>query len=235
MYIRTNFTHMYNWTDILEYSFQNVWASFINLLPQIVIALLVLIVGWIIGGILKNVVQTVFSKLKVDSALDAAGVDALTQKAGYTLNSGAFVGSLVKWFVIVVFFVAALDILNLEQATVFLRDVVLGYLPQVIVAVLILFGGLILASVTEKIVIAGGKATSFASPKFLGKFAHVAILIFTVLAALNQLEIAPELIQMLFAGLVFSLSLAFGLAFGFGGRDAAAQYLSKVTHSDRRE
>jgi len=224
---------MYNWTEILQLSFQNVWAQFISYLPQILVALLVLITGWIIGKVLKNVVQTVFAKLKVDSALNAAGVDSLTEKAGYTLNSGTFVGTLVKWFVIIVFFVAALDILNLQQATAFLTEAVLGYLPQVIVAVLILFGGLILASFVEKVVVAGGRATSFASAHFLGKFAHVAILTFTVLAALNQLSIAPELVQLLFAGLVFGTSLAFGLAFGLGGREAAARYLSMVTQNGR--
>lgn len=200
-----------------------------SIIPQIVIALVVLIVGWIIANLLKKVVMSVFGTLKIDKALDAAGVDTLTERAGYKLNSGVFVGTLVKWFIIIVFFVAALDILNLNQATAFLSTVVLGYLPQVIVAVLILFGGFILASFMEKLVVAGVKATNVASPELLGKFARYAILIFTVLAALNQLAIAPELVQLLFAGLVFGCSLAFGLAFGLGGRDAAAEYLKKMS------
>ncbi|HMA78445.1 MAG TPA: hypothetical protein VKP88_04940 [Candidatus Paceibacterota bacterium] len=220
---------MNEWTDVIQYSFQTIWVEFISVLPQIVVALLVLIIGWIVAGILKSVVQKVFAKLHVDKALDAAGVDTLAQKAGYTLNSGTFVGTLVKWFVIIVFFVAALDILNLQQATAFLSSVVLGYLPQVIVAVLILFGGLILASFAKKMVVAGVKASSLGSPELLGKFSYYAIVLFTIIAALNQLAIAPEMMQMLFAGLVFGLSLAFGLAFGFGGRDAAARYLSDIT------
>jgi len=218
-----------DWTQIINYSFQSVWVEFISVLPQIVVALLVLIVGWIIAGILKRIVMTIFSTLKVDKALDAAGVDTLSEKAGYKLNSGLFVGTLVKWFIVIVFFVAALDILNLEQATAFLSTIVLGYLPQVIVAVLILLGGFILASFVEKVVVAGVKATSVASAEVLGKFAHYAILIFTVLAALNQLEIAPELVQILFTGLIFGASLAFGLAFGLGGRDTAAKYLQKLS------
>lgn len=218
-----------DWTQILNYSFQSIWVEFVSIIPQIVIALVVLIVGWIIANLLKKVVMSVFGTLKIDKALDAAGVDTLTERAGYKLNSGVFVGTLVKWFIIIVFFVAALDILNLNQATAFLSTVVLGYLPQVIVAVLILFGGFILASFMEKLVVAGVKATNVASPELLGKFARYAILIFTVLAALNQLAIAPELVQLLFAGLVFGCSLAFGLAFGLGGRDAAAEYLKKMS------
>lgn len=220
---------MNEWTNVIQYSFQTIWVEFVTILPLIVVALLVLIVGWIIANILKTVVQRIFTTLNVDKALDAAGVDTLTQKAGYQLNSGAFVGTLVKWFIIIVFFVAALDILNLQQATAFLSNIVLGYLPQVIVAVLILFGGLILASFAKKMVVAGVKASSLGSPELLGKFSYYAIVLFTLIAALNQLAIAPEMMQMLFAGLVFGLSLAFGLAFGLGGRDAAGRYLNDIT------
>jgi hypothetical protein len=223
---------MSDWTNIIQYSFQTVWVEFISVLPQILVAILVLVVGWIIAGALKSVVQRVFARLKVDSALDAAGVDTLAQRAGYQLNSGAFVGTLVKWFIIVVFFVAALDILNLSQATAFLSQIVLGYIPQVIVGVLILFGGLILASVAKKMVVASVTASSLGSSELLGKFTYYAIVLFTAVAALNQLAIAPEMMQMLFAGLVFGLSLAFGLAFGLGGRDAAASYLKQVTKGD---
>ena len=218
-----------NWSQLIEYSFQTIWVQFISVLPQVVVALALLVVGWIVGNILKKVLVRVFKTLNVDSALDAAGVDVLTEKAGYKLNSGAFVGSLVKWFVIIVFFVAALDILNLQQATAFLSQIVLGYLPLVIVSVLILFGGMILAGFVEKVVAAAVRASSVGSAHMLSKFAYYAILVVTVLAALNQLNIAPELVQMLFAGLVFGLSLAFGLAFGLGGRETAAHYLKHMT------
>lgn len=220
---------MNDWTQILQYSFQTIWVEFISILPQVVVALLVLIVGWIVGRVCSTVVQTIFKTVHADKLLDAAGVDEIANKAGYKLNSGLFIGTLIKWFVIIVFFVAALDILNLQQATAFLSEIVLGYLPQVIVAVLILFGGLVLASFMEKMVVAGVKASSLGSSELLGKFSYYAIVLFTILAALNQLSIAPELVQMLFAGLVFGLALAFGLAFGLGGRDAANRYLSDIT------
>jgi len=204
-------------------------VQFISVLPQVVVALLLLVVGWVIGNIFKKVMVRVFKMFNVDAALDAAGVDVLTKKAGYELDSGAFVGSLVKWFVIIIFFVAALDILNLDQATAFLSQIVLGYLPLVIVSVLILFGGVILAGIVEKVVAASVRVSSIGSAHLLSKFAYYAIIVFTVLAALNQLNIAPELVQTLFAGLVFGAALAFGLAFGLGGREAAAHYLKHLT------
>lgn len=218
-----------DWIQVLQYSFQSLWIEVVAFLPQLVFALVILIVGWIIGGILKHIIEKIFSTLKVNELLDAAGADKLTERAGYKLRAGAFVGALVKWFTIIVFFVAALDVLNLDQVTVFFRDVVLGYLPQVIVAVLILFGAMIVANVLHKSVEAGARAAGFGSSELLGNFARYAIIVFAILAALSQLQIAPNLVEMLFAGFVFAASLALGLAFGFGGRDAAGRYIDSAT------
>lgn len=213
---------------MLQYSFQQVWVEVTAIVPALVAALALLVVGVIVGNVLKRITITIFKNLKIDTALDAAGVDALTEKTGYKLQSGLFVGSLVKWFILIVFIVAALDVLNLDQATAFLSSVVLNYLPQVIVAVVILLGGIIVANFVEKVVAAGVTATKIATAGLLSKFAKFAILAFTALAVLNQLSIAPELVQMLFAGLVFGLSLAFGLAFGLGGKEVAADTLKKL-------
>ena len=220
------------WVQVLQYSFQSLWIEVISFLPQFIFALIIVIIGWIVGGAFKHVIEKIFDTLRINSLLDAAGVDKLTERAGYKLRAGYFVGVLVKWFIIIVFFVAALDALNLDQVTVFFRDVVLGYLPQVIVAVLILFGALIVANVVDKSIEAGARASGFGSPEILGNFARYAIIVFAVLAALSQLQIAPNLVEMLFAGFVFAASLALGLSFGLGGRDAAARYIEKTTRRD---
>jgi len=217
------------WVQVLQYSFQALWVEVVAYTPQFVVALVILIVGWIIGGALKRVTESIFKTLRINRLLSAAGADTLAERAGYRLDAGAFVGILVKWFTIIVFFVAALDVLNLDQVTLFLRDVVLGYLPQVIVAVLILFGSMIVANVAHTSVMAAARASGFGTPELLGNFARYAIIVFAVLAALTQLQIAPEMMQMLFGGFVFAASLALGLAFGLGGREAAARYIERVT------
>lgn len=213
----------------LKESFSGLWGDVVSFLPELMLAVLVLVVGWIIGGALKQVVERIFTKLKINKALDAAGVDDLAGRAGYELKAGQFVGTLVKWFVILVFIVAALEILRLDQVTIFFRDVVLGYLPKVIVAVLILLGAMVIANLAGTSVVAGSRAAGFASPDVLGSVTRYAIILFAILAALNQLEIAPELVQTLFMGIIFGASLAFGLAFGLGGKDAAANYIRKMT------
>lgn len=212
----------------IENSFRDLWSDVILFLPELVIAIVVVVIGWMLGGILKGIVERVVRTFKLDKALDAAGVDTLSQKAGYDFKPAEFIGSLIKWFVIIVFFVAALEILNLGEVTIFFRDVVLGYLPRVIVAVLVLFGALIVANLVSASVEAAARAANFGSAGMLGSVARYAIIVFAVLAALSQLQIAPALVQMLFAGFVFGASLAFGLAFGLGGREMATKYLAKV-------
>lgn len=218
-----------NVLDVLEVSFQSLWADTVLFLPELLVAIAVVIIGWIIGGVLCRVVERIFQTLKLNEALDRAGADRLVDKAGYKLQAGKFVGSLVKWFIIIVFFVTALDILGLNDVTIFFREVVLGYLPKVIVAVLILLVAMVVANVAAASVRAGAQAAGFASAGLLGSITRYAIIVFATLAALSQLEIAPALVETLFMGIVFATSLALGLAFGLGGRETAAKYISKLT------
>lgn len=217
--------------DSIELSFYSLWANIMAYLPQIALALVIVIVGWIIGAVLQRIIVRIFAALKVNTALHAAGVGTIAERTGYPFQPGEFLGALVKWFVIIVFFVAALDILNLDQVTIFFREVVLGYLPKVIVAVLILLVATLVANVASTSVAAAARAAGFATADLLASITRYAILVFAVLAALNQLEIAPELVQMLFMGIVFAASLAFGLAFGLGGRSAAERYVNEMTRT----
>lgn len=213
----------------IEMSYRDLSNDVFSFIPEILLAILIIVVGWILGGILQGIVERIFKTLKVNEALDAAGVDKLTERAGYKLKAGVFVGALLKWFVILVFLVAALDILNLEQVTYFFRDVVLGYLPKVIVAVLILLVAAAVANVASASMVATARASGFGASDLLGTITRYAIIFFAVLAALSQLEIAPELVETLFMGIIFGASLAFGLAFGLGGKEAAARYINKLS------
>lgn len=204
------------------------WLGVVNLVPNLVVALIIFAVGWIIGSILGRVVSQVIRSLKVDNALRSAGLGEVFSRAGFDLDSGRFVGGLVKWFIIIVFLVASLDVLKLTQVNVFLQEVVLLYLPQVIVAVLILLVAAVIAEVMQSVVAGGAKAAGMHPANFLGSVAKWAIWIFAVLAALNQLGVATAFVQTLFTGVVVALSLAIGLSFGLGGQEAASRYIEKM-------
>jgi len=215
--------------NTIELAFMDLWADVIAFSPQVILAIVVLTIGSFVGSSLRRVVRIVFTKLRVNEALSSAGVASLAERTGYRFDAGLIVGTLVKWFVTIVFFIVALDILKLTEVALFLRDVVLSYLPNVIAAVLILLIATIVAGFAKKGVVAAFTAANIEKPEFFGKVAHVAILFIATLAVLNQLRIAPELVQTLFMGVVFAFSLALGLAFGLGGKDAAARYIDSKT------
>lgn len=216
------------WGDVLVYSFQQLWGGVANFVPRFIIALIVFIIGWIIAAALGRVVMQAVRALKVDKALQNLGVEEVMAKAGMRLDAGAFLGGLVKWFFILVFLLAAFDVLGLAGVTEFLRSVVLTYIPQVIVAAFILLAAALLADLAYRVVSGSAKAAGFPSSGFLGGIAKWSIWIFAILAALYQLGIAGAFVQTLFIGFVAMVSLAGGLAFGLGGKDAAARFLEKL-------
>jgi small-conductance mechanosensitive channel len=166
--------------------------------------------------------------LRVDQALKSAGVERVLSRAGFELSSGRFLGFLVKWFFIIVFLVAALGVLHLDSVNVFIRDVILGYLPQVIGAVLILLVAAVVAEAAQRVVTGSAKAAELHAANFLGTVTRYAIWLFAILAALSQLNVAAAFVQTLFTGIVIAISLAVGLAFGLGGQTAAARYIESL-------
>jgi len=217
-----------SWAAAIQQSFQEVWLNFVLFVPNILFAVVIFAIGWVAGAILGRITSQVVDALKIDNALRSAGVEEAVHRGGFNLNSGALLGGLVKWFVIVVFLMAAVDVLGLDQVGNFLNDVVLLYLPQVIVAVLILLIGAVLGEFMKNLVVGAARVVDMQAAHFLGSVAKWAIWIFAVLAAMIQLNIATTFLNTLFAGVVVALSLAFGLAFGLGGQEAAARYLEHL-------
>ena len=199
------------WSDVLSLSFKNLWLGVIGFVPNLVIA----------------IVSQVVKAIKVDEALRRAGVEDFLNKGGLNLNAGNFLGALVRWFVILVFLVAAFDILHLSQVTLFLKDI-LNYLPQVIVAVLILIAAGYVADAMKKVVLSSAMTADLTSAGFLATVTKWVIWVFAVLVALSQLGIASGFIQTIFTGLVVALSLGLGLSFGLGGQEAASRVVERV-------
>ena len=214
--------------NVLQQSFNDLWYAVVQFLPSILAAVIIFVIGWVVGMVLYRVVDQVVKILRVDDALRAAGVNEMAREAGFSLNPGAFLGTLAQWFIVIVFLVAALDVLGLNQVTIFLQQVVLFYLPQVFVAVLILILAAVVAEAVKNIVASSARAAGAHSANLAGSVAKWAIWITAIMAVLNQLGVATEFVQTLFTGLVVAVSLAFGLAFGLGGKEAASRTIERV-------
>ncbi len=221
-----------SWGDVIVASFQQVWAEVVSVVPLIFVAIVIFLIGWIIAVALGKVVEHLVRGLRVDHLLRKLDVEHVVERAGWHLNTGGFLGGLVKWFIIIVFLLAAVNVLGLGAVSVFLRDVVL-YIPNVIIAALILIAAALIADFVEDLVRGSVEAAGYRG-SLVGIVARYAIWVFAFVAVLIQLGIAVVLVQTLITGLVAALALAFGLAFGLGGKEAAGSFIDRIRSELRR-
>jgi len=213
--------------DIILSSLQTIWVNFAGFLPILLAALIVFIIGWLISITLGKLANRLMKIIKLDDALAKIGANKALTKAKLKLDSGKFFEELVKWFFIIVFLMAATDILGLYQITDFLK-IILYYIPNIVAAAVILVAAVVVANFLQKLVKASVDAAGLKSSGFISGLTKWAVLIFGFLAAIIQLGIAVALINTIVIGLVAMLALAGGLAFGLGGKDQAAKFLEKL-------
>jgi small-conductance mechanosensitive channel len=211
--------------DVTAASLKTVWFNFLQYLPKILGAIIVLVIGWIIASLLGSLVKRIVQATGVDGVVERSGLNTrFNFSPKHPLLSGA-IGALVKWLIIIATFIAVAGILELPQLTDFLNQV-LTYIPRAIVAIAILTIGMLAAEFVANLVTRSLHASELPvkNKQLLGSLAKYAIVVFSVIAALTQLNIVPQLIQIAFGGLVLALALAFGL----GGRDEAARVLARI-------
>ncbi len=216
-----------NWSDVIVFSLQNLWQGFVTFLPTFIGALIILIIGLVIAAGIGKIVEKLIDAIRLDRVFEQLGLGKILARGDLRLRSGRFLGVLVQWFLIIVTLLAVSDILGLAAFSDFLKQV-LYYVPNIIIAVLIMLAGVVAAAFMSKLVRASVMAARMHSAKFLATLTKWAILVFAFLAALSQLGIATALVNTLIMGFVAMLALAGGLAFGLGGRDVAAAWLEKV-------
>ncbi|EKD33289.1 MAG: TM helix protein [uncultured bacterium] len=213
--------------QVLQTSFESLWVSVLEFLPRFLGAVVVFVVGLVVASVLKRVVIKIVELLHVDELAVKFEVTSALRKTGVPFNVGALLGWIVKWFFIVVFLIASTDILGWDQITSYLKEVVL-FLPNVIIAAVMLIAGILLANFVRNLVHAAMTAAKLESANFVAGIVKWAIFLFTLMAALVQLSIAPQLISILFQGLVYMLALAGGLAFGLGGKEHASKFIERL-------
>lgn len=218
-----------NWGEVFSQSLLGLWYGFVNFVPGLLGAIIIFIVGWVIAKVVGKAIAQLVAVLKVDKLFESAGASDFMNRAGLKLNVSGFIGAVVRWFIIIVFLMASLEIIGLTQVNDFLREAVLYYLPKVIIASLVLVIATILADAMKKVVRASAQAANIRSANMLGSITLYSIWIFAFIIALSELGIATAFMQILFTGLIAALAIALGLAFGLGGKEAAGRAVEKIS------
>jgi hypothetical protein len=154
------------WGDVFNSSLQDLWWGFIQFAPRLIIAIVLFIIGWVLGSLIAKAFEQVFGALKVDKLFVSVGADDLLRKAGMTLNTGYFIGQVMKWFVLIIFLLPSLSLVGLDSIGGFLREDVLGFLPRVIVAAFVLIVATVVSEGVSRTLVAGAKSMSLRSGNF---------------------------------------------------------------------
>jgi hypothetical protein len=209
-------------------AFTDLYSKTISYLPNLVAAIIVLIVFWLLAMFLSKFVQKILEVAKIDQLANQLGLKSLSDKVERKLSLAAFGGWIVKWFFFLTGFLGAADILGLPEVSSFLYQDVLSYAGHVVAAMAVLLLGILAADFFAKLVVATVKASGLHSGESLGTITKWAILVFTVIASLSQLQIATAFLQDLFRAIVAMMAIAGGLAFGLGGKDHAKKVLDSI-------
>jgi hypothetical protein len=217
------------WGEVFSQSLLGLWYGFISFVPGLLGAIILFILGWVVGSIVGKAVTQLAVILKVDKLFESAGASEFMNRSGLKLNVSGFIGAVIKWFLVVVFLMASLQIVGLTQVNDFLREAVLYYLPKVVIASLVLIIATVLADAMKKLVKASAQAANIRSANMLGSITLYAIWGFAFIIALSELGIATAFMQILFTGFIAALAIALGLSFGLGGKEAASRAIEKIS------
>jgi len=210
--------------DTVNSIVQPFWKSFVTFLPVLFGGLLILIIGLVVANLLKSILITLFSFLKLERLFQSTKA---IEKGEVKLWEDV-IAEIVRWTVIILFLIPTLQVWGLSEATTVLNQI-LFYIPNVVIAVVIGFVGLVSSNLLANVVKRTIKTLGSTTANTLAVFTKSVIVFFTILVVLNQLGVAQDIIRILLTGIIGMLALAGGLAFGLGGKDIARDLLSELT------
>jgi hypothetical protein len=215
------------WGAALMTSLAGAMALLFQAVPKLIGFAVILIVGWLIAAVLAKAIVVLLHSVKFNELAQRAGLASFVQSMGMKMDSSVMVGAVVRWFVRLIALVVAFDALGLPAVSEVLRQVLL-WLPNVVVAVVILVVAGLAANALGKLVRGAAAESGLRNADLLGRVATTLVMGFGVIVAISQLGIATVFVNALFVALVGAVALAVGLAFGLGARDTAAQIIREL-------
>ncbi|MDD5011204.1 MAG: hypothetical protein PHQ00_03670 [Phycisphaerae bacterium] len=215
------------WNALIVEPVTQMLARIMAYLPVLLGALVILVVGWIVAKAIKRMVDWLLKTVRFDTLADKAGISEILRKGDLAISARELVSSIVYWLIIIMVLVMTVDALGLPKSS----DVLSGlfaYVPKVIAALLVLIVAMFLANFVSGIVRTAAANANLPKPELLAGISRWAIIIFAVTISLEQLGIAPLLVTGAFNIILGGIVLALALAFGLGGKEAAARYLEQL-------
>jgi hypothetical protein len=212
------------WQNALSLVWMRTAGAAFAFLPNILGGILVAILGIIIGNWVKSLTVRSLQMLRFENLIKESKFKAFLIKAEVTDKVEEVVGTILKWLIVLTFFIAATNIIGLTTVSNVLVTV-LAYIPNVISAVIVLAIGVLLAGIVEGVVKGALASVDLKTSRLMGKIASYAVVTIATLAAFSELKIAESFINILFIGFVSMLALGFGLAIGLGAKDLVSKVL----------
>ncbi|HZY15717.1 MAG TPA: small-conductance mechanosensitive ion channel [Ramlibacter sp.] len=214
------------WSDAMFTSLAAAMALLFSAVPKIIGFALIVIVGWFIASLIERGLASLLRAIRFNDLAQRAGLTDFIHKMGMNTDAAGMIGLVVKWFVRLIALVVAFDALGLPAVSDVLRQLLL-WLPNVVVALVVLVIGGLAARGLSNVVRGAAREAELSNADFLARAASLVVWAFAIVVAVNQIGIATELVNTLFTAVVGALALALGLAFGLGGRETAAEILRK--------
>jgi len=216
-----------DWQTVIVEPTKEMLTKIANFIPNLIGALVILILGWVIAKIIKGIVNRILLLIRFDLIAEKASVASILSKGAIKLTARQMISNLAYWLVMIMILVMVVNALGLTVASQLLEGL-LAYIPKVIAAIFVLVLGMFLGNIVSGVVRTACSNANLPKPEMLGNISQWAIVVFAVTISLRQLGIAPLLVTTTFNILFGGICLALALAFGLGGRDIAAKYLEEL-------
>lgn len=200
----------------------------VDALPDLLLALALLITGWLLAKLVRRLLIRVMRAGRIDEIAERSGLDDFLVRGGVEHTTVTIIAGTAYWLILAAVFITLLDALGLRTAEVLLERLAV-FFPNLIVAIGILVFGSLLARVVGGLVISYLSNVGSAAAEPIGVLARYALLVFTIFMAAEQLAIATEVLVSAFQIAFAALCLGAALAFGLGGKDWAAGVIARYT------
>ncbi len=214
--------------DVFIVSLSTFWTQLAGFVPQLLAALLLLFVGWLLANVVRTGVMKLLDVLHFDNMAEKTGIEAFLKQGNLDVSLSKLLASLAYWIIIFVVVVTVANSLGLHMVAELFNKVVL-YIPNLIVSILVLVFGVLVARFINRMVFAYLNNIGVQGALTISTLSEYGVIIFVVFVALEQLEIGTSLLTAAFQIGFGAVGLAFALAFGLGGREWAAGVIKKLT------